>query len=148
MKRILIAAFVVLIFFNGCQSEMLSEKKPLPVNQTQSDIERIELMYSDKADDWLKDKTVAAVLTGYEAEILWDELQEMGVKHYHNPSPHYFGKLAISIYYKDGNYDVLGTEMCGYYCEDLLYPKSYYYLDNEETRELFSRYMDVNLLPE
>lgn len=132
MKRILFMALVFSLLCCGC------DPRALPVSQSRNEVERIELFCSSESDSLLKDMTILLTLTDDDACLFWDELQEVEVeKHFFSP-PSYYGKLVVLIHYKDGSSDTLGTGICD---------NDYYYLNYEDTWELFSKYVDEKRLP-
>lgn len=139
---VILVILVILVLF------CIRDPRVLPVNQTKNDIERIELLCTSEYGVLDEDMTVVAILTGSDAELFWDDLQEIEVgKNLFSP-PSYYGKLVVSIHYKDGGNDILGTEICAYHHNGRVYHNDYYYLNYEDIRELFSQYGDEKLLPE
>ena len=140
MKKIIV--FILLtIFLSGC------DPRVLPIHQATTNTAKIELLITNREDVVLNEMTVMAELTGEEVDTFLERLQTVTCrKHLFSP-PSYLGKLVVCIYYQDGSIDVLGTGYCEYYHNGKTYYENFYYLDFDEARLLFSRYIDPGLLP-
>ena len=147
MKRILLMIAIILAFFTGCNSGILSPKIELPVSQTRNDVERIELLVTKRDYTALENMTIAAVFYGEDAGQLWDALQTIDVEKCAFPPPSHYGRLAIAVYYRNGNFDVLGTALCGHCTQGTVWSDVLSCLNYQDTKELFSLYISDHLLP-
>ena len=134
MKKILCLICLLSVFLSGC------DPRVLPVSQTKNDIEQIELLYSSVPDVLLEDMVVLCTLTDADADSVWDALQKITVEKHFSAPPSYCGQLVVSIHYKNGGNDILGTGICLYEYNGRTHYNNYYYLNFEETHELFSKW--------
>lgn len=146
MKKIVIYLFVcaVSLCCLGCQTE----KAAVPLHQPVDTALKVE--FYDHSIVYYEPELLLT-LNDEEAVSFCLELQKLYATKRHPPSTHN-EYLSCKIYYKNGDIDVIGTEGCFVFSENIYEGahqgvNAYYQIPRELMRELFSFYIPKHKLP-
>ena len=131
MKKICILSILFLFLLVGCEKNY-----ELPLSQQKSQIIKIELCEHTSGK-----RVILHELDPGDVLPFMEKLEAVSCFRYFNDPPTDNGYLSVSLYYENGETDILGTGICD------TAKKGWYYLDTDETWELFSNYIPVDHLP-
>lgn len=138
MKKMLIFLSVLMcLLFSGCART----EYPLPLHQPLENISSIEL-----SDHTSGERVILKLLTDGDIYPFAVEMQHLQCFRYINDPPVENGFLTIYIYYKNGDIDILGTDICDAESSEN-YHEGWYYIEPKGMWELFSNYVEHSQLP-
>ena len=112
-------------------------------NQPLEEVVSIELL------DMHNNESVLYTMSESEIPSFWEELMTIEFHRCFNDPTTEYGILAIRITYKDGSFDIIGTDINGYYDSEGkgLRTGWFYVADKNDYIRLFSQYIEQSLLP-